>query len=81
MPVSHTLGSPYALGTLFLEIRGVVRGEAIREAPVPVPGRPVHDGLQILPLWSTCVRGRRSYSKVILLVKEKSPIYICRISI
>ena len=25
---------------------GVVRGEAIREAPVPVPGRPVHDVLK-----------------------------------
>ena len=50
MPVSHTLGSPYALGTLFLEIRGKVRGEAICEAPVPVPGRPVRDGLQVLPL-------------------------------
>ena len=74
MPVSHTLRSPYALGTLFLEIWGVVRGEAIREASVPVPGRPVHDGLQVFPLWPTCVRGGCSYSKVILLVKEKSPI-------
>ena len=58
---------------------GVVRGEAICEAPVPVPGRPVQDGLQVLLLWPTCVRGGRSDSKVTLLVK-KSPIYIFRIS-
>ena len=44
------------------------------EAPVPVPGGPVYDGLQALLLWSTCVRGRCSDSKVTLLIK-KSPIY------
>ena len=52
---------------------GVVRGEAIRETPVPVP---VHNGLQVLPLWSTCVRGGCSYSKVTLLVKNISHIHL-----
>ena len=49
---------------------GVFRGEAIREASVPEPGRPVPDGLQVLPLWPTCVGDGCSYSKVTLLVKN-----------
>ena len=73
MPVSHTLGSPYAQGTLFLEIPGVVRGEAIREAPVPVPGRPVHAGLQVLPLWPTCVRAGVPIRKSSFLLKKNLP--------
>ena len=73
MPVSHTLRSPYAQGTLFLEIPGVVRGEAIREAPVPVPGRPVHDGLQVLPLWPTCVRAGVPIGKSSFLLKKNLP--------
>ena len=78
MPDSHTLGSPYALGTLFLEIRGgggveVVRGEAIREASVPVPGRPVYDGLQVLPLWPTCVRAGVPIRKSSFLLKKNLP--------
>ena len=73
MPVSHTLGSPYSQGTLFLEIPGVVRGEAIREAPVRVPGRPVHDGLQVLPLWPTCVRAGVPIRKSSFLLKKNLP--------
>ena len=73
MPVSHTLGSPYAQGTLFLEIPGVVRGEAVHEAPVPVPGRPVHDGLQVLPLWPTCVRAGVPIRKSSFLLKKNLP--------
>ena len=37
MPVAHTLGLPYTLGTNFLRDTGVVRGEALRDAPVPGP--------------------------------------------
>ena len=33
------LGLPSVLGTMFLERRVVVRGEAIRDNPVPVPQR------------------------------------------
>ena len=32
--VAHTLGPQYALGTLFPRDTGVVRGEALRDAPV-----------------------------------------------
>ena len=35
---------------------GVVRGEATRDAPVPVPGRPVRDGLQVISFRPTSVR-------------------------
>ena len=35
---------------------GVVRGEATRDAPVPVPGRPVRDGLQVISFRPICVR-------------------------
>ena len=52
---------------------GVVRGEALRETPVPVLGRPVHIGLQVLYHRPTCVRGGCSHSKVTLLVIN-SPI-------
>ena len=54
--VPDIIGPLYALGTLFLEIRGVVRGEATRDAPVPVPDRPVRDGLQVLSFRPICVR-------------------------
>ena len=44
--VPHTCGRLLALGTLFLERRGV-RGEAICDAPVPVPGESVTDGSRV----------------------------------
>ena len=37
MPVAHTLGPPYALGTKVSRDTGVVRGKALRDAPVPGP--------------------------------------------
>ena len=37
MSIAHTLGPPSALGTMFLESRVVIRGEALCDAPVPVP--------------------------------------------
>ena len=40
---------PVCTGHTFSRDTGVVRGEAIREAPVPIHGRPVHGGLQVLP--------------------------------
>ena len=38
MPVAHTLGPPYVLGTQFPRDTGVVRGEAPRGEPVPPNG-------------------------------------------
>ena len=37
MPVARTRGPPYALGTNVPRHTGVVRGEALRDAPVPGP--------------------------------------------
>ena len=37
MPVAYTLGPPYALGTNVPRDTGLVRGEALCDAPVPGP--------------------------------------------
>ena len=37
MSIAHTIGPPSALGTMFLESRVVVRGEALCDGLVPVP--------------------------------------------
>ena len=45
--VAHTSGSLLARGTMFSWEAGVVRGEAICDIPVPVPGESVSDGSQV----------------------------------
>ena len=53
--MSHTLGLPFALGTMFPRETGVVRREAVREALVPDPfDESVPDGSRNLHLVLSC---------------------------
>ena len=45
--ILQTIGPPSALGTLLPREMGVARGEAPREAPVPVPSESVCDGSRV----------------------------------
>ena len=56
--MSHTLGLPFALGTMFPREAGVVLREVLRDALVPDPfGESVPDGSQDLLLVLLCAAG------------------------